>query len=160
MILTGGTHMDSMLFLNIIQTALLLVIAAGTGYLVYRSSRPAKSGTRKSLASRRQDVYNDVKRILTMLGHTGEMRKEDLVDFRSRTQDASLLFDTEIAAYVDEIYTRGVKLMSASELLNGTSLSVGEERDRITVEHTRQMIWLADQLAKIGKKFERYTEPR
>ncbi len=158
MILKGGINMDRLLLLNMLQTGLLLVIATGTGYLVYRSSRPAKAGTRKSLSSRRQDVYNDVKKILTMLGHTGEMRKEDLVDFRSRTQDASLLFDTHIAAYIDEIYTRGVKLMSASELLNGTSLSVGEERDRITVEHTRQMIWLADQLSKIGKKFERYTD--
>jgi hypothetical protein len=146
------------LFLNMLQTVLLMLIAAGVGYLIYRSSRPVRTGTRKSVSSRRQDVYNDVVRILTILGRTGEIRKEDLLDFRSRTHDAALLFDAEIAGYIDEIYTRGVKLISAGKLLNGTALPVGEERDSITVEHMKQTIWLADQLAMVGKKFEQYPD--
>lgn len=146
-----------LLFLNILQTILLLLIAAGIAYLVYRSSRGAR-GTRKSLHSRRREVYDDVVRILTVLGRTGEIRKEELLDFRSRTHDAALLYDAEIAAYIDEIYTRSVKLMSTNELLKGTALPVGEERDRVTVENARQMIWLADQLAVLQKKFERYPD--
>jgi hypothetical protein len=154
----GGINMNMLLFMNLLQTFLLLFIAAGTTYLVYRSSRSVK-GTRKSLSSRRQDIYSDVVRILTMLGKTGEIRKEDLLDFRSRTQDAPLLFDTDIAGYIDEIYNRGVKLTAANEILRST-LPVGEERDRITVEHAKQTIWLADQLARIGKKFEQYPDVR
>ena len=122
-----------LLFLNILQTVLLILIAAGIAYLVYRS-RVRTAGTRKSLHARRCEVYNDVVQVLTMLGKRGEIRKEELLDFRSRTQDAALLFDGEIAAYIDDIYSRGVKLMSTSELLQGTSVAVGEERDRITVE--------------------------
>jgi hypothetical protein len=146
-----------LLFLNILQTVLLILIAAGIAYLVYRS-RVRTAGTRKSLHSRRCEVYNDVVQVLTMLGKRGEIRKEELLDFRSRTQDAALLFDGEIAAYIDDIYTRGVKLMSTSELLQGTSVAVGEERDRITVENAKQLIWLADQLAMIKKKFARYPD--
>jgi hypothetical protein len=146
-----------LLFLNILQTLLLLLITAGIAYLVYRSSRGVR-GTRKSLHARRREVYVDVVRILTMLGRTGEIRKEELLDFRSRTLDAALLFDAKIAAYIDEIYARGVKLMSTNELLKGTKLPVGEERDRITVENAKQTIWLADQLALIGKKFEQYPD--
>jgi hypothetical protein len=97
-------------------------------------------------------------RILTMLGQRGELRKEELLDFRSRTMDAALLFDADVAAYIDEIYARGVKLMSTHELLKGTALAIGEERDRITVENARQTIWLADQLALIRKKFDRYPD--
>lgn len=145
------------LFLSILQTVLLILIAAGVSYLVYRS-RVKTAGTRKSLHARRCEVYNDVVQVLTMLGKRGEIRKEELLDFRSRTQDAALLFDGEIAAYIDDIYSRGVKLMSTSELLQGTSVAVGEERDRITVEHTRQLIWLADQPAVIQKKFARYPD--
>lgn len=148
---------NALLLLNILQTVLLLLIAAGTAYVVYRSFRGDR-GTRRSLHSRRREVYRDIVGMLTMLGQTGELRKEDLLDFRSRTMDASLLFDADIAAYIDEIYARGVKLMSAHELLKGTALPVGEERDRITVEHARQTIWLADQLAMIGKKFARYPD--
>ncbi len=145
------------LYLNIIQTVLLLLIGCGIGYLVYKTARTAR-GTRKSLHSRRQEVYEDLVRILTVLGKRGEIRKEELLDFRSRTQDAALLFDAETAAYIDEIYNRGVKLMSTNELLQETALPVGEERDRITVENAKQTIWLADQLPKLKKKFERYPD--
>ena len=146
-----------LLYLNILQTVLLVLIAAGIAYLIYRSPMRT-SGTRKSLHSRRCEVYSDVVRVLTTLGKTGEVRKEELLDFRSRTQDAALLFDGEIASYVDEIYNRSVKLMSTSELLQGTSVAVGDERDRITVENAEQLIWLADQLAVIQKKFARYPD--
>ncbi len=147
-----------LLYLNILQTLLLLVIVTGIAYLVFRSPVRAVVGKRKSLHSRRCEVYNDVMQVLTMLGKRGEIRKEELLDFRSRTLDAALLFDGEVAAYLDEIYSRGVKLMSTSELLQGTSVAVGEERDRITVENAKQLIWLADQLAMVQKKFARYPE--
>jgi hypothetical protein len=150
-----------LLFLNIVETILLIAIAAGVGYLVNRSVQSTGvRGKRQSLQSRRQEVYGDVVRILTLLGKTGELRKEELLEFRSRTQDAALLFDISISAYIEEIYTRGVKLMSADELLKGSDLSVGEERDKITVEHDKHLIWLADQLALIRKKFERYPDVR
>jgi hypothetical protein len=147
--------MNTLLFLNILQTILLLAITTGMAFLVYRA-RFGAQGTRRSLHLRRRDVYSDVVRILNRLGKTGELRKEELLDFRSRTQDAALLFDEEIAAYIDEIYTRGVKLMSTGEAMKGTALPIGEGRDAITVENTRQTIWLADQIALVGKKFERY----
>ena len=148
---------NTLLLLNIVQTVLLLLITAGTAYLVYRSSRGVR-GTRRSLHSRRREVYGDIVGMLTMLGQTGELRKEELLDFRSRTMDAALLFDADVAAYIDEIYARGVKLMNTHELLKGTALPIGEERDRITVENARQTIWLADQLALIRKKFDRYPD--
>jgi hypothetical protein len=147
--------MDTLLFLNILQTILLLAIAAGMAFLVHRAHFGAR-GTRRSLHTRRREVFVDVVRILNRLGRTGELGKEELLDFRSRTQDAALLFDTEIAEYIDEIYTRGVKLMSTGEALKGTALPIGEKRDEITVENARQTIWLADQIAMVGKKFERY----
>jgi hypothetical protein len=144
-------------FLNILQTILLLLTTAGVAYLVYRSSLTTR-GTRKSLHSRRREVYNDIVRILTMLSQRGELRKEELLDFRTRTHDAALLFDAKIAEYINEIYARGVKLASTHELLQGTSLPIGEERDGITVENAKQTIWLADQLSRIGKKFDRYPD--
>ncbi len=146
-----------LLFLNILQTVLLLLITSGVAYLVYRSSRGGRS-TRKSLHSRRREIYDDLMRILITLAKTGEIRKEELLDFRLRTLDAALIFDKEIAAYIDEIYTRGVKLMSTNELLKGADLPIGEKRDDITVENARQTIWLADQLAMVTKKFGSYPE--
>jgi hypothetical protein len=67
-----------LLFLNLFQTFLLLLIAAGVGYLVYRSIRGVRA-SRRSLRSRRREVYGDVMRIVSMLGTKGEVRKEDLL---------------------------------------------------------------------------------
>ncbi len=145
------------LIFNIIQTTLLVLIAIGVGYLIYRSNRGMRS-TRKSLHSRRREIYDDIVRILNTLGKTGEIRKEELLDFRSRTLDAALIFDREIAAYIDEIYTRGVQLISTYENLKEASLPIGEKRDNITVENARQTIWLADQIAMMEKKFSQYPE--
>ncbi len=68
------------------------------------------------------------------------------------------MFDTGIASYVDEIYSRGVKLISTNELLKDMQLPVGEKRDEITVENARQTIWLADQLPLLAKRFEQYPD--
>jgi hypothetical protein len=70
-----------LLYLIILQTVLLLLIMSGVAYLVHRSTRGAR-GTRKSLHARRRDIYDDLVRILTTLGKTGEIRKEELLDFR------------------------------------------------------------------------------
>jgi len=146
-----------LLILNILQTTLLLIIAAGVAYLIYRSSRGVR-GSRKSLHSRRREIYDDLMRILATLGKTGELRKEELLDFRLRTLDAALVFDTEIAEYIDEIYARGVTLMNTHEVLKGEDLHIGEKRDDVTVENAKQTIWLADQLAMVAKKFNQYPE--
>ncbi|MCK9419739.1 MAG: hypothetical protein M0R70_10205 [Nitrospirae bacterium] len=149
--------MNMLLILNILQTTLLLIIAAGVAYLIYRSSRGVR-GSRKSLHSRRREIYDDLMRILATLGKTGELRKEELLDFRLRTLDAALVFDTEIAEYIDEIYARGVTLMNTHEVLKGEDLHIGEKRDDVTVENAKQTIWLADQLAMVAKKFNQYPE--
>lgn len=146
-----------LLFLSFVQTLLLLAVAAGVAYLVHRSVRGSRS-SRRSLHSRRREIYGDTVRLLSMLSRRGEIRKEELLDFRSRTQDAALVFDPEIGTYIDEIYNRSVKLMSTHELLRGTTLSVGDDRDRVTVENAKQTIWLADQSAMAEKRFEKYPE--
>ena len=43
-----------------------------------------------------------------------------------------------------------------NEQLKSTSLPVGDERDRVTVENSKQLIWLADQLPQLNKLFEPY----
>jgi hypothetical protein len=149
--------MNMLLIFSIIQTSLLVIITIGVIYLIYRSSRGTR-GSRKSLHSRRREIYDDLVRILTTLGKTGELRKEELLDFRLRTLDTALIFDAEIAAYVDEVYARGVTLMNTHEALKGADLHIGEKRDEITVENAKQTIWLADQLAMVKNKFSQYPE--
>lgn len=150
--------MNMLLAVQVFQTALLVLIAAGTAYLVFGRIRGSGQSVVRGVRQKRRAMYQEVVRVLSVLGQKGDIQKNELVNFRARTQDAGVVFDGEIAAFIDEIYARGVKLTSTNELLKGTTLPVGEERDRITVENARQLIWLADQLAMLGKKFQRYPD--
>jgi len=82
--------------------------------------------------------------------------REELLAFRSKTHESGFLFGKDVAEYVEEIYSRSLKLRSSNALLKEQNLPVGEERDKVTVENSKQMIWLADQLPRLKQTFERY----
>jgi hypothetical protein len=45
-----------------------------------------------------------------------------------------------------KLYNQASRLRMTNEQLTSTSLPIGDERDRVTVENAKQLIWLADQL--------------
>jgi hypothetical protein len=162
--------------MEIFQTILLLLIAAGVGYIAFRLFRgdleivsgaesgeagpeaPAVSAGATDQYDRRLQVYREVVRVLTKITQDGDISREELLEFRSRTNEAGFLFDKGTAGYIEEIYQRGSKLAGTNQALKDTKLSIGEERDAITVENSRQLIWLADQLSQLNKRFARYFE--
>ena len=59
-----------------------------------------------------------------------------------------------MADYLEKLYAQASKLRMTNEQLKSTTLPIGDERDRITVENSKQLIWLADQLPQAQKLFE------
>jgi len=170
--------------MHAVQTILLLLIATGVAYIVYLLSResrrsgeaegPAPTGERTAGATDAAGnasggtdryglqlaLYREVVRLVTRIGQDGEISKHELIDFRSRTHEAEFLFDKDVAAYVEEIYQRAVKLAGTNRALKNTRLSIGDERDAITLENSKQLIWLADQLPQLARRFSKYlSEP-
>jgi hypothetical protein len=145
-----------LLSLEIVKTVLLLLITVFTAYTARQLYQANKDKAKAALREKRLGIYNEVMRILTLVARDGDIVSEELQAFRSRTHESGFLFEQDVADYINDIYARSQKLRSTNSLLKSASLPIGEDRDNITVENSKQLIWLADQLPYVKKKFEKY----
>jgi len=143
---------------QILNTLLLLVIAAATAYIAYHYYTISQERASTELKERRLRIYRELVRLFSVITRDGDISREDLLRFRSHTMESSFLFDKDISHYIDTVHARASKLRATTELMKSRELPVGEERDKITVENSKQMIWLADQLPLLNKKFEQYLK--
>lgn len=147
------------MLIQTITMLFLMVIATCTAYIAYKlylaDQEKAKTGL---LYEKRLGVYREVVRLLSLITRDGDVSNTELLAFRSKTHEAQFLFDKTIADYIDEIYYRSTKLRSTNERMKSDSLPIGEERDGVTVENSKQLIWLADQLPLLKNKFEFYLD--
>ncbi|MHB8845182.1 MAG: hypothetical protein ACYC7L_10600 [Nitrospirota bacterium] len=144
------------MFLNILDTLLLLVIASSTAYIAYHYYRTEQAQADAARYEHRLRLYREVVQFLSALSRDGDISRQALQEFRSRTQESVFLFDQAVADYLDKLYNQASRLRMTNEQLKSTSLPIGDERDRVTVENSKQLIWLADQLPQLHKLFEPY----
>ena len=142
------------MFLNILDTLLLIVIAASTSYIAYHYYRSDNLKADATKYNNRLHLYRDVVRFLGSVSRDGDISRQALQEFRSRIQESTILFDETVADYLEKLYAQASKLRMTNEQLKSTTLPIGDERDRITVENSKQLIWLADQLPHAQKLFE------
>jgi hypothetical protein len=142
--------------LALFQTFLILLIAAATSYMAYQLYRTGSSRQKSELNKKRLKIYREVVRLLSVISRDGDISRDELLAFRSKTHESGFLFGKDVAEYIEEVYSRSLKLRSSNALLKEQDLPIGEERDKVTVENSKQMIWLADQPPQLKQKFERY----
>jgi len=147
------------MLIQIINLLLLLVIALASAYIAYKLYLFDQEKTKAGLLyEKRLGVYREVVRLLSLVTRDGDVSNNELLAFRSKTHEAHFLFDKTIADYIDELHYRSTKLRSTNERMQSNALPIGEERDGVTVENSRQLIWLADQLPLIKNKFDLYLD--
>ncbi|NTW58265.1 MAG: hypothetical protein HGB21_02260 [Nitrospirae bacterium] len=143
-------------FTNILDTLLLLVIAASTTYVAVHYYRKDKAQANGDLYENRLRIYREIVQLLSTITRDGDISRQSLQEFRAKTQEGAFLFGQEITDYIDKLYAQASKLRATNDRLKSTDLPIGEERDGVTVENSKQLIWLADQLPRLKKLFEPY----
>lgn len=142
--------------MNILDTLLLIVIATSTAYIAYHYYRMDKAQANADLYENRLRIYREIVQLLSTITRDGDISRQVLQDFRAKTQEGTFLFGQEITDYIDKLHAQASKLRATNERLKSADLPVGEERDGVTVENSKQLIWLADQLPRLKKLFEPY----
>ncbi len=143
-------------YISIFQVVLILLIALATAFMAYQLYRTNRVKRKSELYKKRLRIYREIVRLLSVITRDGDISRDELLTFRSKTHESGFLFGNDIIKYVEEVYSRSLKLRSSNELLKGSELRIGEERDNVTVENSKQLIWLADQLPLVKQKFEKY----
>ena len=145
-------------FFEIVQTILLLLITAVTTYIAYHLFRTNKDKSNYGLFESRLVIYREVIRMISLVTRDGDISSDELLSFRAKTYESNFLFDKDLADYIDELYSRGMKLRTTNDLLKSPALPIGEKRDDVTVQNSKQLIWLADQLPMVKKRFIKYLQ--
>jgi len=144
------------MFTSILDTLLLLAIAASTTYIAYYYYRKEKTQENSDLYENRMRIFREIVHLLSTITRDGDISRQSLQEFRAKTQEGVFLFGQEITDYIDKLHAQALKLRATNERLKSNDLPIGEERDGVTVENSKQLIWLADQLPRLKKIFEPY----
>jgi len=143
-------------WLEVLSGLLTPLIAVVTVYIAYQQYKLSKVQFRHESYERRLQVYKTVQRFLSEVGREGKTNFPRLSQFYSEASEAVFLFDPSVQKYIEEIYSKGVELVTLHEQMypydGSPGLPVGEERSRVAKEHGETLKWQMKQLA-VSKEF-------
>ncbi len=143
-------------FTNVLDTLFLLVIAASTSYIAYHYYRTDRAHAEDALYADRLALYRETVKFLGIVTRDGDISRQALQEFRATSQEGAILFDETVADYLDKLHAQASRLRISNEQLKSQTLPIGDERDRVTVENSKQLIWFGEQLPKVKRLFEPY----
>jgi len=133
-------------------------IALLTAYIAWQQWRTNRTKLSLDLYDRRIHVYEQVKRILSLIMRDARVSYDELLAFRANTSQADFLFGPEIPKYIDEIYQRAVKLEYwTKEYRDYTQEKPpGYDHEKVVSSKHAELEWLSGQFDPALEKFRRY----
>ncbi|WP_157618005.1 hypothetical protein [Rhodanobacter sp. FW021-MT20] len=109
---------------------------------------------------RRLHVYEEVRKILSIILRDAKASYDDLLRFRTSVSEADFLFGSEIPSYIDEIYSRGVKLQYWSNEYRDFTQQIpeGYDHQKVCDGMHSELIWLSEQFEPAKQKFKKYLD--
>jgi hypothetical protein len=148
--------------LQIFQGLLTPVIAIVTVYIAYQQWQTNRQKVELDRYDRRLRIYEEVRRILSIILRDAGASIDDLQKFRISVSEADFLFGPEIPEYIDEIYKRGLNLWRRNEEYRGYSQSQikppGYDHDKVVEEMNSELTWLTGQFEPAKQKFKKYLD--
>jgi hypothetical protein len=141
--------------LNALLTPLIAII---TTFIAWRQWKGTELKLNLERYERRLRIYEEVFKMLTTICGDAKPTWEDLLKFRVATAEADFLFGPEIPKYLDEIFSRGMKLRQANLEYRDFTQQVPQEydHDKVVQELSSQLKWLTEQALTAKDKFKKY----
>ena len=142
-----------------VQSTLPILIAVAVGYVAYQQHRTTAVRARLDLFDRRFRVVAAIRTVLSSVSRDADIKKDELLRFRSGVFEADFLFGDEIVKYIDDVYLHGLKLATANEL-NKAKFDRPDNYDvkKNAVEMDTHLGWLTDQLGQLKVIFKKYLD--
>ena len=135
-------------------------IAVVTTYIAYQQWQTNKQKLILDRYDRRLKVYEEVRKILSIILRDANASYNDLLRFRTAVSEADFLFGSEIPEYIDEIYKRGIKLHSWNSQYRDANQSPPEGYDhkKVVDGMEAELTWLMEQFEPAKQKFKTYLD--
>jgi hypothetical protein len=147
-------------FIEISKALLTPVIAAVATFIAWQQWKTNELKARLDRYDRRLRVYEEVRKILSLVMRDAVASTEDLLKFRVATSEADFLFGAEIPLYIDEIYKRGLSLWRWKQEYRDHTQEPppGYDHKHVVDEMHKELNWLAAQSEPAKAKFRRYLD--
>lgn len=146
--------------LDISKALLTPLVAIVATYIAWQQWKTNKQKLVLDRYDRRLHVYGEVRKILSIILRDAKASYDDLLKFRTSVSEADFLFGDEIISYIDEIYSRGVKLQYWSgEYRDFTQkLPEGYDHKKVCDGMHSELTWLTEQFEPAKRKFKKYLD--
>lgn len=146
--------------LEISKGLLTPVIAIVTTYIAWQQWKTNQHKLKLEKYNRRLLVYEEVKKILSIIVRDAEVSTEDLLRFRTSVSEADFLFGQEIIDYIDDIYKRGLNLRRWNQEYRDYTQTKPEGYDhkKVVDEMNKELTWLSKQFEPAKEKFRKYLD--
>lgn len=149
--------METALNILTVLTAIFVAYIAWQNYFISRSNfKVAKDKLRLDLFDRRLKVYEACQKLLSFIAREGRVNNEELAVFYRDTSNADFLFGKDVRTYINEIQSKGLKIIQINRRLENNRLEVGEERTRLAYELTDLEQWFINQFKESREIFRKY----
>jgi hypothetical protein len=146
--------------LEISQGLLTPVIAIVATYIAYQQWQTNRQKLILDRYDRRLRIYEEVRRILSIILRDANASTDDLLKFRTSVSEADFLFGPEIPEYIDEIYKRGLNLWRWNEEYRDyrQEKPPGYDHNKVVEEKHKELTWLTGQFEPAKQKFKKYLD--
>ena len=146
--------------IEISKALLTPVIAIVATYIAWQQWKTNQQKLKLEKYDRRLHVYEEVKKILSIILRDATASTEDLLKFRTSVSEADFLFGTEIIEYIDEIYKRGLSLWRWNQEYRDYTQAKpeGYDHNKVVDEMHKELTWLTEQFEPAKEKFRKYLD--
>jgi uncharacterized ubiquitin-like protein YukD len=135
-----------------------LKIASQQARIAGQQARVQERKYEADLYERRLRIYEEVKRLLSIVTRDANISMQDLLKFRVATSEADFLFGSDVPTYIDELYKHATNLaMWASIYRDYTQEPPPGYDHKATVDgKNREFAWITAQYEPSKELFKKY----
>lgn len=136
------------------------VIGGATLYIAWQQWQTNKLKLQLERYDRRFRIYDETKKMLSLISHYSKASHDDLLKFRLGVSEADFLFKPGVPKYLEEIYNHGVDLEYWNQQNHALIQNEPTEHDQKTIHSSRkaELDWLNHQLPTVKQIFEEYLD--
>jgi hypothetical protein len=134
------------------------VIGIVAVYIAWQQWQTNRQKLKLDRYDRRLRVYEEVRKILSIIVRDAKASTQDLLQFRTSVSEADFLFGPEVVDYIDQIYKSGLNLGRwTQEYRDYTQAKpAGYDHAKVVEEMHRELEWLAAQFEPAKQLFRKY----
>lgn len=138
-------------------TPLIAIVAT---YIAWQQWQTNRQKLNLERYDRRLRVYEQVRKILSIISRDLKPSTDDLLKFRTSVSEADFLFGLEIPEYIDEIYKHGLNLWKRNQQYRDYTQEKSKDCDhkKVVEEMHKECTWLTEQFEPAKELFKKYLD--